>query len=237
MFVLLQMAANPWHACAVNVPNFGFETPVISGYQYNPSGGSWTFSGASPSGSGLVANGGGFGNFNAPQGVQAAFVQAAGTISQAISGFTPGINYTISFLAAQRLNNAQSWNVTVNGVVIASFNPGSSATTYVPYTATFTATTATQTVAFVGTNLQGGDNTVFIDNVQITASPILPPVLVNIGFASGGQQAGGNLVLNWPLGILLQATNIAGPWTTNVGATSSYTLVPSEPQMFYRTQQ
>src|SRR5450759_1229535 len=92
MLVLLQMAASPWRACAVSVPNFGFETPVISSYQYNPSGGSWTFSGASPSGSGIVRNGGAFGNFNAPQGVQAAFVQEYGTISQAISGFTAGTN-------------------------------------------------------------------------------------------------------------------------------------------------
>jgi hypothetical protein len=35
------------------------------------------------------------------------------------------------------------------------------------YSATFTATADTHTLSFVGTNLQGGDNTVFIDNVQI----------------------------------------------------------------------
>jgi hypothetical protein len=152
----------------LNVPNSGFETPSLgSGYEYNPSGGSWTFSGASPSGSGLVGNGSGFGNPNAPQGVQAAFVQETGTISQTISGFTSGLNYTISFLAAERLNNSESWNVTVNGTVVASFNPGSSATSYTNYSATFTATAATQTVAFVGTDLTGGDNTVFIDNVRI----------------------------------------------------------------------
>jgi hypothetical protein len=230
---LLQLSPyTPTLTNAVSVPNFGFETPVISGYQYNPSGGSWTFNAASGNnGSGIVANGGGFGNFNAPQGVQAAFVQEYGTISQVIPGFTPGVNYTISFLAAERLNNAQSWNVTVNDVVIASFNPGSSATSYVPYTANFTATAATETVAFVGTDLAGHDNTVFIDNVQITAPPNLPPVNMNI------QRAGGNLVLSWPSGILLQTTNIAGPWTTNVGAASPYTNTPTGPQMFYRTQQ
>ena len=213
--------------------DFGFETPSIGNgsYQYNPSGGLWTFSGANGNGSGIVGNRSVFFNPNAPQGVQAAFVQEYGTISQAISGFTPGINYTISFLAAERLNNAQSWNVTVNGAVIASFNPGSSATSYVNYTATFTATAATQTVAFVGTDLPGTDNTVFIDNVRITAPPILPPVNMNI------QQAGSNLVLSWSSGILLQTTNIAGPWTTNVGATSPYTFAPVARQMFFRAQQ
>ena len=230
---LLQLSPyTPTPTNAVSVPNFGFETPVINSHQYNPPGGSWTFTPqGNKNGSGIVANGGAFGNFNAPQGVQAAFVQGTGTVSQAISDFIPGINYTISFLAAERLNNAQSWNVTVNDVVIASFNPGSSATSYLPYTATFTATAATETVAFVGTDLAGGDNTVFIDNVQITAPPNLPPVTLNV------QRSGGNLVLNWSSGILLQTTNIAGPWTTNVGATSPYTFAPVARQMFFRTQQ
>lgn len=211
--------------------NFGFETPSIGGgsFQYKPSGGLWAFSGSSPNGSGLVGNGSLFGNPSAPQGVQAAFVQEYGIISQAISGLIPGVNYTISFQAAERLNNTQSWNVTVNGAVIARFNPGSSATSYMNYTAAFTATAVTQTVAFVGTDLAGGDNTVFIDNVRITAPPNLPPVNINL------QASGGNLMLSWPLGVLLQATNITGPWTTN-NATSPFTLQPGQPQMFFRVQ-
>jgi hypothetical protein len=152
-----------------------------------------------------------------------------GTISQAISGFTPGINYTVSFLAAERQHNAQSWNVTVNGAVLASFNPGANATSYGDCTATFTATAATQTVAFVGTDLAGGDNTVFIDNVRITAPPIVPPVNINI------QQAGSHLVLSWPQGLLLQAPHVTGPWTTN-NTTSPYTNQPDTPQMFYRVR-
>lgn len=211
--------------------DFGFETPSIGSgsYQYNPTGGSWTFNGANGNGSGIVGNGSAFLSPSAPQGVQAAFIQKTGTISQTISGFTPGINYTISFLAAERLNNAQSWNVTVNGAVIGSFNPGSSATDYVNYSATFTATAATQTVAFVGTDLAGGDNTVFIDNVRITAPPILPPVNINI------HQSGDGLVLSWPSGVLLQATNVTGPWATN-NAASPYTNQPNNSQMFYRVR-
>src|SRR5439155_59661 len=79
--------------------NSSFETPNIGNgnYRYNPAGGSWTFSGASPNGSGIVANGSGFNNPNAPQGVQAAFVQEFGTISQAIPGFTPGTTYKVTF--------------------------------------------------------------------------------------------------------------------------------------------
>ena len=45
----------------------------------------------------------------------------------------------------------------------------------------------------------------------------------------------GNLVLNWYPGGLLQATNVAGPWTTNLAA-SPYTLtiVPTNSQMFFK---
>src|ERR1035441_5886735 len=107
-------------AASVTVTNFGFETPNLGAgnYQYNPSGGSWAFSGASPNGSGIVANGSGFNNPNVPQGGQAAFVQEYGTISQAISGLVPGTNYTITFSAAQRPGNAQTWNVKIDNAVI-----------------------------------------------------------------------------------------------------------------------
>ncbi|HEV2329882.1 MAG TPA: DUF642 domain-containing protein, partial [Verrucomicrobiae bacterium] len=163
------------------VLDYGFEAPVISDHQYNPSGASWTFSGASPDGSGLIANGSAFGNPNAPEGVQAAFVQEYGTITQTISGFIPGTNYTISFLAAERPGDSQSWNVTVDGSVVGSFNPGSSATSYEEYSTNFTATSATETLGFVGTDLAGGDNTIFIDDVQISLSviPASPLVTMN----------------------------------------------------------
>ncbi len=46
--------------------------------------------------------------------------------------------------------------------------------------------------------------------------------------------SGANLVLSWPgNGKLLEATNLAGPWTTNVTA-SPVTVVPNQSQKFYR---
>jgi hypothetical protein len=159
--------------------NFGFETPSMgSGYEYNPSHASWTFSGSSPSGSGILGNGSAFGNPAAPQGVQAAFVQSTGTISQLLQGFSPGTTYTITFKAAQRSgssqNGGESWNVMIDNTILASYNPGPSATTYVNYTASFTATSNAHTLSFVGTDLATGDNTVFIDNVSFV--PPIPPV-------------------------------------------------------------
>ena len=151
------------------IPNFSFETPGLgSGFQYNPSGGSWAFSGGSPSGSGIAGNGSGFSNPNAPLGTQAALVQELGTISQSLSGFTPGKTYTLSYLAAQRnlANGGESWNVKIDSTVIQSNSPGG--TSYAAYTASFTATAATHTLTFVGTDLAGNDNTVFLDNVSLS---------------------------------------------------------------------
>ena len=178
-------------AMAQAVAGFGFETPSIGSgnYSYNPSGGFWTFSGASGNGSGIVANGSGFSNPNAPEGVQAAFVQSNGVIAQVLSGFAPGTSYTITYSAAQRSgasqNGGESWNVAIDGNVIKANTPG--ATYYTAYTATFTATAMTHTLAFVGTDLAGGDNTVFIDNVRF--SPVLQPVPASVALTSPANNA------------------------------------------------
>ncbi len=172
-----------------SIQDFSFEIPLTSDYQYNPTNAVWTFTGASPSGSGLLANGSGFGNPNAPDGVQAAFVQSYGTLSQALSGFFPGTNYTITYDAAQRSGDNQhggeSWNVMIDGGVIQANSPGS--TSYTGYTTSFIATAETHTLSFVGTDLATGDNTVFLDNVRI--SPQLTPGLSEVSLTSPANHA------------------------------------------------
>ena len=186
-----------WHTRVANfsldtTTNFGFELPHLGpgSYQYNPSGEVWMFSGASPSGSGIVANGSGFSNPNAPEGTQAAFVQSYGTITQTLPGFTPGTLYTITYSAAQRSGVSQhggeSWNVDIDNTPIQSNNPGS--TSYTTYIATFTATAVTHTLSYVGTDLAGGDNTMFIDNVIIT--PALNPVPASVAVTSPTNNTG-----------------------------------------------
>lgn len=50
------------------------------------------------------------------------------------------------------------------------------------------------------------------------------------------QWSGTNLILGWPANArLLEATNVSGPWTTNVSA-SPLTIQPDQPQKFYRVQ-
>jgi len=170
----LEVSATP----VLNV-NFGFETPSVNGgYQYNPARAIWTFTGASPDGSGVLGNGSAFGNPPAPEGTQAAFVQSHGSISQILPGFSPGTTYTITFAAAERSGGNQhggeSWNAMIDNTVITNYNPGPGATGYVDYTASFTASAPIHTLSFVGTDLATGDNTVFIDNIRIV--PPIPPV-------------------------------------------------------------
>jgi hypothetical protein len=196
-----QVSATPVSAATAVVQNFGFETPSISTYQYAPSGATWAFSAQSgANGSGIAANNSAFtsGNPNAPQGVQVAFLQGTGAISQTLLGLLAGALYQISFSAAQRNNiygqqSGQTWQIWLNGSVIGTYAPPESAQTYSNYTAAFTASASgTNILAFVGTDLNGGDNTVFLDNVQLALAPSLVPPHLSC------QIAGGQIQLAWP---------------------------------------
>jgi alpha-L-rhamnosidase len=183
--------------------NYGFETPSVGSFQYNPSGAGWTFTAQSGNnGAGLTPNGTLFNssNPNAPEGTQVAFLQSISTISQAISGFVPGATYAVTFSAAQRAGqfqqSRQTWDLRLDGSVIASYAPPANATSYVDYAAAFTATAATHTISFVGTDLPGGDNTVFLDNVRIVPSPSL--ALVQLGMQLTNFPDGNQFQLSWP---------------------------------------
>jgi RHS repeat-associated protein len=159
---------------SLTIPNAGFEAPAVGNgsFQYSPTGGSWTF-----------VNGGGVSGMNsgftgspssAPEGVQIAFLQATGEISQSISGFQANTNYVISFSAAQRSNccntGGQDIQVYLDSDLKGTFHPTSGS--YAEYsTANFTTTAGSHVVKFVGLNPLGGDHTAFIDNVRINGSP------------------------------------------------------------------
>src|SRR6476661_7044141 len=80
--------------------NVGFETPNLgtgnSAYQYNPSGGSWNFTGST----GIAAFGSAFDPPAVPQGNQVAFVQQFGSFNQTFS--LPVGTYRVRFRIAQR---------------------------------------------------------------------------------------------------------------------------------------
>jgi rhamnogalacturonan endolyase len=164
----------------VQFANGGFELPVIPALQYNPSGGSWTFSGASPSGSGISADKSAFtnNNPNAPEGAQVAFLQSLGTLSQNLANLVVGEFYRITFLAAQRnvTQTPQTWDVRIDGVTRKNFAPPQSSTTYQEYSASFQATATSQLLAFTGT--RSGDSTIFLDHVRVERVPPPPAGLI-----------------------------------------------------------
>ncbi len=232
------------------IANPGFETPVISTYQYNPAGGSWTFAAQSgTNGSGITANKSAFnsGNPNAPEGSQVAFLQGTGSISQDLTGLVAGAIYQVTFSAAQRNNVygqqvGQTWQLRLDGTPVGNYAPPQSAQSYTDYTATFTAPTGTShTLAFVGTNTNGGDNTVFLDNVRLAFLPaVTPPQLV-------WQLAGLQIQFSWPAdhtGWTLQAqTNslslgLASNWTDVPGSALdnqfTFLLSPANGSVFFR---
>jgi alpha-L-rhamnosidase len=216
----------PWEAATL-LTNSGFESPSVATFQYNPPGSAWTFTAESSSGgSGITANGALFNsnNPNAPEGVQVAFLQKVSTIAQTISGFVPGAHYAVTFSAAQRAGqfqqSAQTWDLKLDNTVLASYAPPANATSYTDYTATFTAMAGTHTLAFVGSNLLGGDNTVFLDDVRLTLAPSLTPPQL------GWQIANGQIQLQWPPGHLgwrleMQTNSLA------VGLGTNWIAIPS----------
>ena len=165
----------PATASAPAVPDAGFEAPSVgsgpSGYQYQPAGGPWSFPPSASGGSGLTGNGSAFGSPPAPEGGQAAFLQDQGALSQALSGFVAGTQYTLTVSAAERDYlgvNTQSVAVQLDGQTVGVVTP--SGTSYQDYTVgPFTAGPGGHTLSFVGL-VSTGDNTAFLDDVRLAAS-------------------------------------------------------------------
>jgi hypothetical protein len=172
--LLLFMAANPSFA---QIANGSFETPAAATYVYDPTGTTWIFGGDS----GIEHNGSVFGAPAAPSGVQAAFLQRGtsgniASISQTFNVPTPG-TYKITFEAALREYNTSgtqmSFNVTLDGSMIGSFKPTSTAFASFSTNAV-TLTAATHTVTFIDTQT-AADTSDFIDLVALTPSATPPP--------------------------------------------------------------
>jgi hypothetical protein len=101
-------------------------------------------------------------------GSQLAFLQGYCQMSQTLTNFTVGQTYTVDFWASTRYYSTgnQTWDVLINGAVVAAYDPGYYSTLQ-HYTASFVAPSNTCVLTFQATDLHGGDNTVFIDNVSV----------------------------------------------------------------------
>lgn len=147
------------------IPNGGFELPVITGFVMNPQPNVWTFTGG---GAGMQANGSAFGAKTAPEGVQTALFQQAASISQTFD--FPAGNYAISFKAAQRGTQAQTFEVYFDATLIGKLQPATSDWELF-VSNTFTATAGAHKLTITGTNAKGGDNSGFVDDVKLVYRP------------------------------------------------------------------
>jgi len=145
-----------------------------SGYKYNPTGSAWAFS----TSSGISANGSALtsGNPSAPQGSQVGFIEENGTITQTVAGWSAG-SYLLTFSAAQRAINqagSEDVEVMVDGSIVGIFRPSSSS--YQTQTSSvFNVGAGSHTIQFLGLDTAGGDNMLFLDNVQLSQLLVKAP--------------------------------------------------------------
>ena len=132
----------------------------------------------------------------------------------------------------------QTFNVQIDGVTIGSFEPPQGVSTYQDYSTNFTASATSHTLAFVGTDLNGGDNTVFLDNVRIAPLP-LPPAPTGLAATAVSTN---QINLSWPASSgatsynVKRATVSGGPYTTvatGVTATTYYDAGLSGSTIYY----
>jgi hypothetical protein len=99
-----------------------------------------------------------------------------------------------------------------------------------PGTYTFAQLNSTYPVNFPATwTLQAG-SAISTGSGSITVGA---PASVTLGFSFNGS----SLTLNWSQGILLEANDVTGPWTTNLSASPpSFIVTPTAPRKFYRIQ-
>jgi multidrug efflux pump subunit AcrA (membrane-fusion protein) len=88
---------------------------------------------------------------------------------QVLAQIDPAVYEAQVATARGNLASAQTLQVLVDGSVVSTFN-NITGTFYTNLTtATFSAAAGNHTITFLGTNLNGGDNTAFIDQVAITS--------------------------------------------------------------------
>jgi hypothetical protein len=86
-------------------------------------------------------------------------------------------------------------------------------------------------VRFIFSNpggMQGGSGGTLIRELQVFGTPV-----VNL---SAKRTAENQLQLSWPQGVLLEATNVAGPWITNDNAASPHIDSMDAPEKYFRVQ-
>jgi len=85
------------------------------------------------------------------------------------------------------------------------------------------------------TVFNGRIDEVAVFNRALSASEIMQAAGAAVAPTLGLQTVGSQIRLDWSSGTLLEATNIAGPWTTNANV-SPYLVTPAGPQKYFRVK-
>ncbi len=154
------------------ITNGCFESPSTATYQYGPFTSGWTFGIYT----GVQRNSSIWGAPTAPEGIQTAFIQQTGVITQNVN-FIAG-SYKVGFYAAKRAGDAASQTLKVyyDATLIATITPASSSTWTYYTTNAFTATAGAHSIKFVGQATTG--YSAFVDAVDV----VLQTTLTNGGF-------------------------------------------------------
>ena len=108
---------------------------------------------------------------DAADGVQAGFIQRTGSIGQAIDGFTPGQEYTLSFAAIRRGGSQLNpLNVSLDGSAVLSGAAPDAGTDWTYFSVNFVASESELTLLFQGT-VGGSDVSTSIDDVRFAVVP------------------------------------------------------------------
>ncbi|MGC3957795.1 MAG: glycoside hydrolase family 97 N-terminal domain-containing protein [Verrucomicrobiota bacterium] len=141
------------------------------------------------------------------------------------AGTTNWYRITVTLDDTARTASMEVINLSAGGVA-ADLNGIGAGTAF---TKTWTAGQWISPTNYVGT-LARASGTLLIDNILVVMPVVTVPVTLEL------QYSGTNLVLSWSSGLLLEATNVLGPWTTNLSAASPFAVSPIEPQKFFRVQ-
>lgn len=140
--------------CSGNGPITGWTLDNLAGGGLNPAGGS-PFASSGP----------------IPDGVQFAFIQAAGDIlHQTVSGFTVGDAYYVHYYEGARAGYpSPGMEVTVGGATVLAAHaiPSGANSYFETFSDLFVATNASLDVAFVKSNPVAGDTTAVLDDVAV----------------------------------------------------------------------
>ncbi len=152
--------------------NSSFEKPAVVTYTYGvPNADGWVFddrTGITPTKGDMWEGNEG----SAPDGNQVAFVQMKGMMYQDLEGLEAGRTYVVKFMAAQRARYqgaGETWQLKIDDQLIGDFGPIKGVTKFAEFTGTFVAKSSKARLTFLGTDTNGGDNTVFIDDVRVEA--------------------------------------------------------------------